>query len=168
MPARPEAGLVLVQPHVALLRLELGLNAPSGACHTWEGLQGSVLRSFGQVVAALAAVQVSAVDDPVDFARLQLTGRAHPLGAELVAAGPRLPSATVISRQAFSGNSSPRSAMVRRGVTHGVGRSDWSNRAPAAHRLRMFKPRPRVLLKTSYDCVIVPGGFSEKPLHCPG
>ena len=38
----------------------------------------------------------------------------------------------------------------------------------AGHPLRMSKPRRQVLLKTSYDCVVVPGGFGEKPLHRPG
>ena len=32
----------------------------------------------------------------------------------------------------------------------------------------MPQPGSQVLLKTSYDCVVIPGGFSEKPLHHPG
>ena len=36
------------------------------------------------------------------------------------------------------------------------------------HRIRMSKPGSQVLLKASYDCVVIPGGFSEKPLHHPG
>ena len=46
MPSRPEpapylirgAGLILVQPHAALLRLELGFDAPPGAFHVCQGL----------------------------------------------------------------------------------------------------------------------------------
>ena len=80
MPARPGAGLVLIQPHVAFFSLELGFNAPPRPSHVGQGLQGSVLRRVGQVVAGLAAVPVPAADGPVDFARLPLTGRPHPLG----------------------------------------------------------------------------------------
>ena len=87
MPPRPGAGLVLVQSHVALLRLELRFNAPPGTAHAGQGLQGRVLGSVGQVVAGLAAVQVPAVDGPVDFARLPPAGWPRPLGAEPVAAG---------------------------------------------------------------------------------
>ena len=51
MPSRPGAGLLLVQPHVALLRLELRFYAPPGATHVGQGLQGRILRIVGQVVA---------------------------------------------------------------------------------------------------------------------
>ena len=51
MPARPAPGLVLVQPHVALLRLKLRFNAPPGTAHVGQRLQGSVLGSIGQIVA---------------------------------------------------------------------------------------------------------------------
>ena len=87
VPAWPGAGLVIVQSHVALLRLELRFNAPPGTAHVGQRLQGSVLGSVGQIVAGLAAVQVPAVDGPVDFAGLPLAGWPHPLGAEPVAAG---------------------------------------------------------------------------------
>ena len=43
---------------------------PAGAAHTGQGLQGIVLGGVGQIVAGLAAVQVSAVDGPVDDGRL--------------------------------------------------------------------------------------------------
>ena len=33
------------------------------------------------------------------------------------------------------------------------------------HRLRMLKPGPQILLKTSYDSVVIPRGFREKPPH---
>ena len=87
MPARPEpapysirgAGLVLVQPHVALFRLKLRFYSPTGATHVGQGLQGSVLRSIGQVVAGFAAVQVPAVNGPVDVAGLPPAGWTHPL-----------------------------------------------------------------------------------------
>ena len=62
MPARPGAGLVLIQPHVAFFSLELGFNAPPRPSHVGQGLQGSVLRGVGQVVAGLAAVPVSRVN----------------------------------------------------------------------------------------------------------
>ena len=100
MPPRPGASLVLVQTHVALLRLELRFYTPPGPSHVGQGLQGSVLRSIGPVVAGLAAVQVPAPDGPVDVAGLPPAGWTHPLGAEPVAARPLAsPWATVISRQ---------------------------------------------------------------------
>ena len=118
MPPSPGPGLVLVQSHVALLRLELRLelrfNAPPGTAHVGQRLQGSVLGSVGQIVAGLTAVQVPAVAAPVDFAGLPPAGWPHPLGAEPVAAGTLASSATVISRQASSGNSPLRCSMVRR------------------------------------------------------
>ena len=83
MPAR----LVLVQPQVALIGLELGLNAPRGAADVGQGLQGSILQGVGQVVTGLAAVQVPTVNGPVDLAGLPPAGWPHPLGAEPVAAG---------------------------------------------------------------------------------
>ena len=67
MPARPSAGLVLVQTHVALLSFELGLNAPPGASHVCQGLQRGSLQSVGQVVAGFAAFQVTAVDGRLAF-----------------------------------------------------------------------------------------------------
>ena len=72
MPARRSACLVLVQPHVALLRIELSLNAPPGASHVCQGLQGGILRSVGKVVAGFVAVQVPAANGQVDFAGLRL------------------------------------------------------------------------------------------------
>ena len=114
MPARPSAGLVLVQPHVALLRLKLRFYTPPGASHVCQGLHRGILQSIGQVVAGFAAVQVPAVNGPVDFAGLPPACWTHPLSAEPVAAGILASSATVISRQASSGNSSLRSSMVRR------------------------------------------------------
>ena len=56
------AGLVLVQPHVALLRLKLRFYTPPGASHVCQGLQRGILQSIGQVVAGFAAVQVPAVN----------------------------------------------------------------------------------------------------------
>ena len=35
------------------------------------------------------------------------------------------------------------------------------------HRLWMFKPASQGLLKTLYDCVVIPRVFGEKPLHRP-
>ena len=51
MPARPAPGFVFVQPHVALVSLELSFDAPPGTAHAGQGLQGSILRDVGQVVA---------------------------------------------------------------------------------------------------------------------
>ena len=85
MPPSPGPGLVLVQSHVALLRLELRFNAPPGTAHVGQRLQGSVLGSVGQIVAGLTAVQVTAVAAPVDFAGLPPAGWPHPLGAEHIA-----------------------------------------------------------------------------------
>ena len=51
MPTRPTPGLVFVQPHVALLRLELRFNAPPGTAHVCQSLQRRVCGSVGQVVA---------------------------------------------------------------------------------------------------------------------
>ena len=39
MPTRPGAGLVLIQAHVALLRLKLRFYTPPGASHVCQGLQ---------------------------------------------------------------------------------------------------------------------------------
>ena len=114
MPAGPGARFVLVQPHVALLSLEFGLNAPSGTAHPDQGLQGSVFRSVGQIVSGLTVVQVPPVNRPEDFAGLPPSGRPHPLRTEPVVAGPWLPWATVISRQASSGMAPARSCIVRR------------------------------------------------------
>ena len=114
MPASPGAGLVLVQPHVAFLRLELRFYTPTGSSHVCQGLQRGILRRIGQIVAGFAAVQIPAVNGPVDFAGLAPAGWTHPLGTEQVAAGPWLPSATVISRHASSVMASARSAIVRR------------------------------------------------------
>ena len=114
MPARPGACLVLIQPHVALLRLELGLDAPPGGSHVCQGLQRGILRSVGQIVARFAAVRVPAVDGPVDLAGLPPAGRTHPLSAEQVAAGTLASLGHRNSRQASSGNSSLRSSIVRR------------------------------------------------------
>ena len=88
MPARPGAGLVLVQAYVAFLRLELRFYAPAGASHVCQGLQRGILRSVGQVVAGFAPVQVAAIDGPVDVAGLTPADWTHPLGTEPVAAGP--------------------------------------------------------------------------------
>ena len=84
MPARPGAGLVLVQSHVTLLRLELCFYTPPGTAHAGQGLQRCILRSIGQVVARFAAVQVPAVDSPVDLSGLAPVAGPLPLGAELV------------------------------------------------------------------------------------
>ena len=81
MPARPGAGLVLVQPHVAFLSLELRFYTPPGASNTCQDLQESVLRGAGQVVAGLAAVQIPAINGSVDFAGLPPAGYPHPLSA---------------------------------------------------------------------------------------
>ena len=51
MPTRPGAGLVLIQAHVALLRLKLRFYTPPGASHVCQGLQRGILRSVGPVVA---------------------------------------------------------------------------------------------------------------------
>ena len=69
MPSRPGAGLVLVQPHVALLRLELRFYAPPGATHVCQGLQGSISGSLdsggvGQVVAAHVPGQGGRMEQP--------------------------------------------------------------------------------------------------------
>ena len=64
MPAPPGAGLVLIQPHVALLGFEFRLDAPSGAAHISQGFQGSVRRGVGQIVTGFAAVPVPAIDNP--------------------------------------------------------------------------------------------------------
>ena len=88
MPACPAAGLVFAQPHIALFSLEFSLNAPPGTTHVGQGLQGSVFRSVGQVVAGFAAVQVPAVDSPCLLARLALPGYPHSLGAEHIAPRP--------------------------------------------------------------------------------
>ena len=116
MPASPGAGLVLVQAYVAFLRLKLRFYTPTGASHVCQGLQRGILRSIGQVVAGFAAVPVPAVDGPVDFAGLAPAGYGRTLWAlkRYGCVGPWLPSATVISRQASSGNSSLRCSMVRR------------------------------------------------------
>ncbi len=87
MPARPSAGLVLVQPPVALPRLKIRFYTPPGASHLCQGLQRGILQSVGQVVAGFAAVQVPAVNGPVDFAGLPPAGWTHPLSAEPLAAG---------------------------------------------------------------------------------
>ena len=114
MPAGPGARLVLVQPHVALFSLEFGLNPPPGTAHAGQGLQGSVFRSVGQIVAGLAAVQVPAVNCPEDFAGLPSARYPHPLGTEPVVRGPWVPWATVISRQASAGSARLRSSTARR------------------------------------------------------
>ena len=57
MPASPTPGLVFVQPHVTLFRLELRFNAPPGTAHVRQSLQHCVFGSVGQVVAGLAACQ---------------------------------------------------------------------------------------------------------------
>ena len=57
MPTRPAAGLVFVQPHVALLSLEFRFNAPPRTAHAGQGLQGSTLRGVGQVVAGCTHYQ---------------------------------------------------------------------------------------------------------------
>ena len=93
MPARPAPGLVFVQPHVALLSLELRfnappVNAPPGTAHVRQGLQGSAFWGVGQVVARLAAVQVTSPDGPDHLTGLAPLGYPHPLGAETVGAGP--------------------------------------------------------------------------------
>ena len=66
------AGLVLVQAYVAFLRLELRFYTPTGSRTRMPASPRGILRSIGQVVAGFAAVQVPAVDGPVDFAGLPL------------------------------------------------------------------------------------------------
>ena len=103
-----------------------------------QGLQRGILRSIGQVVAGFAAVPVPPVDGPVDFAGLAPAGRSHPLErSKGQLRGPWLPSATVISRQASSGNSSLRCSMgPSRNRVCGDARipdtPHWSRQAPAA------------------------------------
>ena len=107
MPASPGAGLVLVQPHVAFLRLELRFYSPHNGIlprrlRVWKpgNLWGV---GTDAVYSVNAAVLIPAVNGPVDFAGLTPAGWTHPLGTEQVAAcSPWLPSATVISRHASS------------------------------------------------------------------
>ena len=70
MPSRPCPGLVFVQTHIALFRLELRFNAPPGTAHVGQGLQGSIRWGVGQVVARLAAVHVTSPDGPDHLAGL--------------------------------------------------------------------------------------------------
>ena len=88
MPAHPGAGLIFVQPHVAFFRLELGFDVPPGTAHISQGLQGSILRGVGQVVARLAAVQVTSPDGPDHLTGLAPLGNPHPPGAEHIAPRP--------------------------------------------------------------------------------
>ena len=53
--SQPRCG-VLVQPHVAFLRLELRFYTPTGSSHVCQGLQRGILRCIGQIVAGFAAV----------------------------------------------------------------------------------------------------------------
>ena len=141
MPAGPATGLVFVQAHVALFRLELRFNGPPGTAHIGQGLQGSILGSVGQVVAGFAAVQVPAVDGPVDVAGLAPAGWTHPLGAELIGAGPLaslghryLPPGL---RRQLSAALPPWSAAARPraracGAPPGPGMPDWSSPVPPA------------------------------------
>ena len=86
MPAGPATGLVFVQAHVALFRLELRFNGP-GTAHI-GGSPGEYPRQRWTGSSGLAAVQVSAVDGPCLLARLALPGYPHPLGAEHIAPRP--------------------------------------------------------------------------------
>ena len=137
MPAGPGAGLVLVQSHVALLRLELRFNAPTEATHACQGLQRSVLRSVGQVVAGLAAVQVPAPDGSVDFAGLPPAGWPHPPGVEQIAAGTLaslrhsdLPLGLLRQFITALNHGAPLPASLGLRGAPGPGRPDWSTRAP--------------------------------------
>ena len=60
---------------------------PRAASYVCQGLQWGILRSVGQVVAGFAAIQIPAVNGPVDFAGLPPAGWTNPLSAEPVAAG---------------------------------------------------------------------------------
>ena len=64
------------------------LEAPPGTAHVRQGLQGSAFWGVGQVVARLAAVQVTSPDGPDHLTGLAPLGYPHPLGAETVGAGP--------------------------------------------------------------------------------
>ena len=88
MPAGPATGLVFVQPHVALVSLQFGVNAPPGTAQIRQNLQSRVFGSVGQVVSGLAAVQVPAPYRSMDFAALAPPGRPYPLGMEQVSARP--------------------------------------------------------------------------------
>ena len=88
MPASPAAGLVFVQPHVALFSLELCFNPPPRTAHIGQHFHRGVSGSVGNVVAGLAAVQVAAPDGPDLLAGLALPGCPHPPGVEHIAPRP--------------------------------------------------------------------------------
>ena len=64
MPAGPTPGLVFVQPHVALFRLELRFDVPPGTAHVGQSLESCVLGSVGQVVAGYPILKDNFLSTP--------------------------------------------------------------------------------------------------------
>ena len=88
MPARPSAGLVNVQPRVALLRIDFRPDGPPGSGEESQSFQARIPGSVGQVAVGIATVQITTPDSPQFPSGLPAVGFPGPAGCEDVSSGP--------------------------------------------------------------------------------